>query len=69
MACRLRRLCRADVERDQEIIWRDSGSVDYAIVQGLQQCQALLSRTARDEGDFKYDQVIRVAECPRNEGV
>ena len=53
------------VERDQEIVWRDSGSRDYAVIQSLKQCQSLLSRTAGDEGDFKYDQVIRVVESKK----
>src|SRR6266480_6671221 len=55
-------LARRLVERNQEIIGRDSGSRDHAIVQGLQQRQPLLLRAAGDEGDLKDDQVIRVVE-------
>jgi hypothetical protein len=50
------------VERNQEIIRRDSGGRDDAVVQGLQQRQSLLLGTAGDEGDFKDDEVIRVVE-------
>src|SRR5258707_15404420 len=55
-------LARRLVERDQEIIRRDSGSRGDAVVQGLQQRQSLLRRTAGDESDLKDDQIIRVAE-------
>src|SRR6266446_909420 len=46
-------LARSLVERDQEIIWRNSGSRGHAIVQGLQQSQSLLLGTAGDEGDLQ----------------
>src|SRR5438128_11357569 len=46
-------LARRLVERDQKIIWRDSGSRDYGLVQGLQQSKSLLLGTAGDEGNFK----------------
>src|SRR5437660_2252173 len=55
-------LARRLVERDQEIIRRDSGGRDDALVQGLQQRQPLLLGTAGDEGDLEDDQVIRVVE-------
>src|SRR5262245_2887454 len=55
-------LARRLVERDQEIVCRNSRSRDDAIVQGLQQCQSLLPRTAGDEGDLEDNQVIRVVE-------
>ena len=55
-------LARRLVERDQEIIGRDSGSRDHAVVHGLQQRQSLLLGAAGDKGDFKYDQVIGVLE-------
>src|SRR6266540_1608369 len=55
-------LARRLVERNQEIIGRDSGSRDHAIVHGLQQRQPLLLRAAGDEGDLEDDQVIRVVE-------
>jgi len=34
-------LARGLVERDHEIIWRDVGRRDHAVVQGLQQAQSL----------------------------
>src|SRR5258707_11679667 len=58
-------LARRLVEGDQEIIRRDSGSRDDAFVQGLQQRQPLLLRTAGDEGDLEDDQVIRVVESKK----
>jgi hypothetical protein len=49
-------------DRTKEIIGRDSGSRDHAVVHGLQQRQSLLLGAAGDKGDFKYDQVIGVLE-------
>src|SRR5262249_46836470 len=51
------------VERRHQIIRRDSGSRDYAVVQGLQQSQSLLFGTAGDESDLQDNQVIRIFEA------
>src|SRR6267142_679303 len=50
------------VERDHEIIWRDVGSRDHAVVQCLQQSQSLLPGTAGNERDLQQNQVIRIVE-------
>src|SRR6267378_2001318 len=50
------------VERDHEIIWRDVGSRDYAVVQCLQQSQSLLLGTAGNKRDLQQNQVIRIVE-------
>src|SRR2546425_764573 len=55
-------LARGLVEHDQEIIWRNSGSGDHAVVQGLQQSQSLLLGTAGDKRDLQQNQVIRIVE-------
>src|SRR6266436_6802638 len=55
-------LTRGLVERDHEIIRRDAGSRDYAIVQRLQQSQSLLLGTAGDKRDLQQNQVIRIVE-------
>src|SRR6266436_6314011 len=55
-------LTRGLVERDHEIIWRDVGSRDHAVVQGLQQTQSLLLGAAGDKRDLQQNQVIRITE-------
>src|ERR1700730_19303151 len=55
-------LTRGFVERDQEIVWRDSRSRDHAVVQRLQQAQSHLLGTAGDKRDLQQNQVIRIAE-------
>src|SRR5882762_3175334 len=55
-------LTRRLVERDHEIIWRDVGSRDYAVVQCLQQSQSLLLGTAGNKRDLQQNQVIRIVE-------
>src|SRR5262245_26246623 len=51
------------VERRHQIIRRDSGSRDYAVVQGLHHSQSLLFGTAGDESDLQDNQVIRIFEA------
>src|SRR5712664_805073 len=55
-------LARRLVDHDHQIIWRDFGGRDHAVVQGLQQSQSLLLGTAGDERDLQQDQVIRIVE-------
>src|SRR5258705_7763279 len=50
------------VERDHEIIWRDVGSRDHAVVQCLQQSYSLLPGAAGNERDLQQNQVIRIVE-------
>src|SRR5262245_24971054 len=51
------------VERRHQIIRRDSGSRDYAVVDGLQQSQSVLFGTAGDGSDLQNNQVIRIFEA------
>src|ERR1700693_1296250 len=46
------------VERDHQIIWRDTRRRDHATIDCLQQGQPLFFGTARDEGDFEEDKVV-----------
>src|SRR4029077_7629835 len=55
-------LARGFVERDQEIVWQDSGSRDYAVVQALKQAQSRLLGAAGDKRDLQQNQVIRIVE-------
>src|SRR2546425_5584451 len=55
-------LARGLVEHDQEIIWRNSGSRDHAVVQGLQESQSLLLGAAGDKRDLQQNQIIRIGE-------
>jgi len=47
-------LARRLVERDQEIIWRDSRRCDHCVVQGLQQAQSLPLGAAGNKRDLQY---------------
>src|SRR5437899_767842 len=51
-------LARRLVERDHEIVWGDLRGRHHGVVQGLQQAQPLLLRTACDERDL----IIRILE-------
>src|SRR5262249_19072341 len=53
-------LARGLVEHDHEIIRRDSGRRNHAIVQGLQQAQSRPLGPAGDERDLQQDQVVRI---------
>src|SRR6266852_514938 len=48
------------IESDHEIIRRDSGSRDHAIIQRPQQSQSFLFRATGDERDLQYNQAIRI---------
>src|SRR5262245_53283919 len=48
-------LARGLVECDHEIIWRDSGRRNHAVVQGLQQAQSRPLGPAGDERDLQQD--------------
>src|SRR5258705_9152855 len=62
-------LTRGLVERDHEIIRRDAGSRDYAVVQRLQQSQSLLLGTAGNKRNLQQNQVIRIVEPQERPGV
>src|SRR5437867_336354 len=55
-------LARCLVERDEEIVWRDSRRGNHPFVQGLQQSQSFLLGTAGDERDLQQDQVVRIGQ-------
>src|SRR3954471_20341005 len=51
------------VERDHQIVGRNAGRRDDAVVECLQQALPLLLGPASDEGEVEHDQVVRIGEA------
>src|SRR5277367_3244617 len=59
-------LARNFAKRYHEIVWRDTGRRDQALVERLQQGEPLFLRTPGDERDLKQDQVVRISQAQKS---